>query len=74
MSKVVISESLFNAMLEQLGYWADYCDDSEGYLSNLIEAVSKDACTFTKEEIDVLKKHVDLSISFEVDVMQELNG
>ncbi len=37
MKNVVISKSIFNAMMEQLGYWADCCDDSEGYLEELME-------------------------------------
>ncbi|AUG85316.1 hypothetical protein FDJ20_gp186 [Vibrio phage Thalassa] len=43
MKNVVISESLFKAMMEQLGYWADYCDDSEGYLKDLLSDVNENA-------------------------------
>lgn len=61
MEKVVISKSVFNAMMEQLGYWADYCDDSEGYLAGLLEEVSEEVSeeaskphrAFTKEEYEV---------------------
>ncbi|BBL19241.1 hypothetical protein KIT04_072 [Vibrio phage KIT04] len=68
MKNVVISESLFKAMIEQLNYWADYCDDSEGYLAAIIEEAteeaSKDVLTFTREEMDILERHVDLGSLF----------
>ncbi|QIG66232.1 hypothetical protein KNV09_gp177 [Vibrio phage Athena] len=42
MSKgVVIHESTINAVIEQLGYWADYCDDSEGYLEELMKELEE---------------------------------
>lgn len=69
METVVISKSIFNAMMEQLGYWADYCDDSEGYLADIIEEANEEASkshrAFTKEEYEVLEKHVDLGALFE---------
>lgn len=43
METVVISKSIFNAMMEQLGYWADYCDDSEGYLAALMDELQEAA-------------------------------
>ncbi|QQO38434.1 hypothetical protein VPG01_076 [Vibrio phage VPG01] len=56
MKNVVISESLFKAMMEQLSYWADYCDDSEGYLAALMDEVEKAANTKELKTIGLFDK------------------
>ncbi|AFB83923.1 hypothetical protein F404_gp066 [Vibrio phage pVp-1] len=56
MKNVVISESLFKAMMEQLSYWADYCDDSEGYLAALMDEVQEVASTKEPRTIGLFDK------------------
>ncbi|QIG60653.1 hypothetical protein VPT02_077 [Vibrio phage VPT02] len=56
MKNVVISESLFKAMMEQLSYWADYCDDSEGYLAALMDEVQEVASIKEPRTISLFDK------------------
>lgn len=57
---VILSKELYNKVMEQLGYWADYCDDSEGVLQGILteaeaaEQASEGVLPVRKEDLSTV--------------------